>query len=185
MTAFSRQMSFMKTVQVFENQIIHQHELTAFVREVVLPGSSDAPPKIDSRFCLFNLNYKASPIHRWGIFAAENIPARRRVIEYTGQKVDVQEVWRRRFRQHLYIFQINQTSAIDGAIGGSGAEFINHSCQPNLYARVGGGRIFFVSVRQITVGEELTINYNLGEYGTDLPCSCGAKNCRGNLNSKS
>jgi uncharacterized protein len=172
----------MKTVQVFENQIIHQHELTEFVREVVLPGSSDAPPKIDSRFCFFNLNYKASPIHRWGIFAAENIPARRRVIEYTGQQIDVQEVWRRRFRQHLYIFQINQTCVIDGAIGGSGAEFINHSCQPNLITRIKGERIFFVSNRRIAKGEELTLDYNIMTDGEDLPCSCGTKKCRGSIN---
>jgi uncharacterized protein len=174
----------MKTVQVFENQIIHQRELTAFVREVVLPGSSDAPPKIDSRFCFFNLNYKPSPIHRWGIFAAEHIPARRRVIEYTGQKIDAEEVWRRRIRQHLYIFQINQNRAIDGAIGGSGAEFINHSCNPNLYARIGGGRIFFVSLRQIAANEELTLDYNIIADGADLPCVCGAEKCRGTVNQK-
>jgi uncharacterized protein len=174
----------MKTVQVLENQIIHQRELTAFVREVVLPGSSDAPPKIDSRFCFFNLNYKPSPIHRWGIFAAEHIPARRRVIEYTGQKIDAEEVWRRRIRQHLYIFQINRNRAIDGAIGGSGAEFINHSCQPNLITRIVGGRIFFVSLRQIAVGEELTLDYNLKLDNADLPCLCRAAKCRGSLNQK-
>ncbi len=174
----------MKIVKVQENRIIHQPELTAFVREVVLPGSSDAPPKIDTRFCFFDLDFKPSPIHRWGIFAAENIPARRRVIEYTGQKIDVEEVWRRRIREHLYIFRLNQNWAIDGAIGGSGAEFINHSCHPNLYARVGAGQIFFISSRRIAAGEELMLDYNIGNNGADLACSCGAEKCRGIINPK-
>ncbi|MCY7347577.1 MAG: SET domain-containing protein-lysine N-methyltransferase [Pyrinomonadaceae bacterium] len=172
----------MKNTGIFENTIIYQPELTAFVREVVLPGSSNVQPKIDSRFCRFNLKYAHSPIHRWGIFAAEKIPARRRVIEYTGQKIDASEVRRRRFRHHLYIFQLTQNRAVDGAIGGSGAEFINHSCQPNLMTRIVGGRIFFVSNRQIESGEELTLDYNIVMNGTNLPCSCGTEKCRGIIN---
>ena len=158
---------------------VQNPELTAFVREVVMPGSADVVPKIDSRFCRFKLNYKPSPIHRWGIFALENIPARRRVIEYVGQKISAREVWRRRIRQHLYIFWLNQKWAIDGAIGGSGAEFINHRCQPNLSARIAGERIFFVSNRSIKAGEELTLDYNLDDDGADIICSCQAEKCRG------
>lgn len=173
-------MSFMQNIEILH----HKYELTAFVREVVLPGSSEVVPKIDSRFCFFNLNYKPSPIHRWGIFALEDIPARRRVIEYTGQKIDAREVRRRRFREHLYIFRLNQKWAIDGAIGGSGAEFINHSCHPNLMTRIYNGRIFFSSIRSIAAGEELTLDYNIVYDGADLPCSCGAKKCRATINSK-
>ena len=75
------------------------------------------------------------------------------------------------------------TGAIDGTIGGSGAEFINHSCDPNLVTRIGGGRIFFVSCRRISAGEELTLDYNI-TFATDLPCSCGAEKCRGIINQK-
>ncbi len=174
----------MENTKVFENNIINNSELTAFVREVVLPGSSETQPKLDLRFCFFDLKYDRSPIHRWGIFAAEKIPARRRVIEYTGQIIDVEEVWRRRVRQHLYIFRLNQKWAIDGAIGGSGAEFINHSCHPNLVTRIARGRIHFVSNRRITAGEELTLDYNLGNAGADLPCSCGAEECRRSINQR-
>lgn len=94
----------MKNEKVF----IQKPELTAFVREVVLPGCAGALPNLDSGFCFFKLNYNPSPIHRWGVFAAENIPTHRRVIEYTGQKIDVREVWRRRIRQYLYIFWLNK-----------------------------------------------------------------------------
>jgi uncharacterized protein len=175
----------MKTVKVTENRMIQGIELTAFVREVVLPGSSETVPKLDARFCCFKLKFDRSPIHRWGVFAAEKIPARRRVIEYTGQKINAQETWRRRIRRHLYLFRLNRKWVIDGAIGGSGAEFINHSCNPNLYARAGGGRIFFISHRVIATAEELTLDYNIINNGTDLPCTCGAEKCRGIINRNS
>lgn len=164
------------------NGTICHSELTAFVLEVVLPGSIKTEPNLDSRARFFNLEYKRSHIHRWGIFAVEKIPVRRRVIEYTGQKIDIREVWRRRIRGHLYIFWLDKEWAIDGAIGGSGAEFINHSCDPNLEARVSGERIFFISKRSVAAGEELTLDYNLDDDGTDMPCSCGVEQCRGFVN---
>jgi uncharacterized protein len=155
-------------------------ELTAFVREVVLPGGPDAVPSLDARFTRFHLTYGPSSIHRWGIFAGESIPARRRVIQYTGERITSREAWRRRLRQHLYLFWLSPRFAIDGAIGGSGAEFINHSCDPNLYARVARGRIFLVSLRSIAAGEELTLDYHLvGER--QIPCRCGSESCRGRL----
>ena len=174
----------MKIAKDSQNHATFQPDLTAFVREVVLPGSPETVPKLEPQYCLFGLEYDRSAIHRWGIFAAQNIPARRRVIEYTGQKIDVGEVWRRRIREHLYIFWLNENLAIDGGIGGSGAEFINHSCDPNLYTRVVRGRIFFISKQRIARGEELTLNYNLEDDGSDMPCSCGIEMCRGFLNKK-
>ena len=156
-------------------------ELTAFVREAVLPGGPGTIPRLDPRFCHFRLRYGPSPIHRWGIFSEEAIPARRRVIRYTGQRINAREAWRRRFRQHLYLFWLSSRFAIDGAIGGSGAEFINHSCAPNLYARVGRGRIVLVSLRAITAGEELTLDYHLTGDCPEIPCLCGAAACRGRL----
>ncbi len=157
-------------------------EPTAFVREVVLPGSLAAQTKVNLHDCLFDLRYRRSRIHRWGIFAAENIPSRRRVIEYTGQKIEVPEVWRRRIREHLYIFWLNENEAIDGAIGGSGAEFINHSCDPNLYSRIVRGQIFFLSGRRISAGEELTLDYNLGHSGPIIRCLCRKETCKGIVN---
>ena len=156
-------------------------ELTAFVREAVLPGGPGTIPKLDPRFCHFRLRYGPSPIHRWGIFSEEAIPARRRVIRYTGQRISAREAWRRRFRQHLYLFWLSSRFAIDGVIGGSGAEFINHSCAPNLYARVGRGRIVLVSLRAIAAGEELTLDYHLTGDCPEIQCLCGAAACRGRL----
>lgn len=158
-----------------------QPRLTAFVREVLLPDAPDAVPRVDRRACAYALGHAASPIHRWGIFARQDIPARRRVIEYTGQRIDAQEARRRSIRRHLYLFWIDPRRAIDGGIGGSGAEFINHSCEPNLRASLRRGRIFLVSLRPIAAGEELTLDYQIVGEVTDASCRCGAPRCRGSM----
>jgi len=139
-------------------------------------------PHIVVQACAFRLEYRPSPIHRWGIFAVEPIPARRRVIEYTGERINPREMRRRSVRPRIYIFWVSPRVAIDGAIGGSGAEFINHSCAPNLIARTRHGRIHFVSLRPIAAGEELLLDYKVGGDTPLIPCNCGSPQCRGFLN---
>ncbi len=157
-------------------------QLTAFVRQVVLPAGPDKRPHIDVSQCRFRLAYRRSPIHRWGIFAAEPIPARRRVIEYTGERIGLAEARRRSLRHQLYIFLAGKRALIDGAIGGSGAEFINHSCSPNLAARLRRGHIWFVSLRPIEAGEELLLDYQVTGDDPLYPCHCGSPLCRGFMN---
>ena len=157
-------------------------ETTAFVREVVLPGGPDARPGLNPAACYFALHHARSPIHRWGIFASEAIPAGRRVIEYTGERISPQEAARRSLRSQLYLFYLSPTQQIDGAIGGSGAEYINHSCEPNLRAAVSRRRLYLLSLRPIEAGEELLLDYRISSDGPRMPCCCGTDNCRGYLN---
>src|ERR1043165_1122285 len=88
-------------------------------------------PRIDRRKCWFRIEVRPSKIHRWGVFALEPIPARRRVIEYTGEKIDNDEHERRSWKGRLYFFSLNDNWVIDPTTGGSGAEYINHSCDGN------------------------------------------------------
>lgn len=157
-------------------------DITAFVRDVVLPGSASQPPRIAPEACAFRLRVGHSRIHRWGIYAGEDIPARRRVIEYTGQRITMREGWRRRLRPQLYLFRCSACRLIDGGIGGSGAEFINHSCEPNLVARFDHRRVHFLSLRPIAAGEELLLDYHVRGDIDPIPCRCGAPTCRGFLN---
>lgn len=157
-------------------------KLTAFVREVVLPGSTRARPRLNRAACRFRLKAGRSKIHRWGIFAAEEIPPRRRVIEYTGQHIGLKEAFRRRIRPYLYLFRTGLRRYVDGAIGGSGAEYINHSCAPNVIARVRKGRVMLVSLRRIRQGEELLLDYRVTGDVPLLPCRCGSDVCRGHMN---
>ena len=73
-----------------------EDEPTPFVRDVLMPGGPGHVPRIAPAACRFRLRIAASGVHRWGVFAAEDIPVRRRVIEYTGQRIGLREAWRRR-----------------------------------------------------------------------------------------
>jgi len=130
----------------------------------------------------FRLLVAPSPIHRLGVFAAEDIPPRRKVIEYTGERISRRESRRRWDPKRSYLFRLDDYWTIDGAIGGSGAEYINHSCAPNLRTRILKGHILYFSKQRIGEGEELTVDYRYADDLTRMPCSCGAPTCRGTMN---
>ena len=157
-------------------------EVSDFVRTVLMPGRASQRPRIDPEACAFRLRLARSRVHRWGVFAAEDIPARRRIIEYTGERISPREGWRRRFRPQLYLFRCSPRRLIDGGIGGSGAEFINHGCEPNMLARFDHRRVFLSSLRPIAKGEELLLDYHVRGDIDPIPCRCGAAQCRGFLN---
>lgn len=57
------------------------------------------------------------------------------------------------------------------------AEYLNHSCNPNLGIR---GRVLFVALRDIQADEELTFDYSITEddHFWQFKCNCGQKGCR-------
>lgn len=140
-------------------------------------ASAGAMPKIDPRYTRFKLAIRPSRIHRWGVFALEPIPSGVKVIEYTGERIARREAKRRSTRDLHFLFDVDKYWKVDGAVGGSGAERINHCCDPSLEARILRGRIFYFSQRRIRAGEELTIDYRFSEDEERVPCYCGAKNC--------
>ena len=141
-----------------------------------------APPRIDQRHAPFRIFIASSSIHRWGVHAAEDIPANRKVIEYTGERIGRRETKKRLGRKLNYIFALDNYWAIDGGVGGSGAEFINHSCEPNLRSWICKGHILYMSLRPIRQGEELKVDYRYGPYARRVDCKCGAPGCRGAIN---
>jgi SET domain-containing protein len=145
-------------------------------------AGENAGPKLDPRFCVFKLQVAPSKIHRWGVFAGEFIPARRKIIEYTGEKISRRETKRRASGPLNYIFTLNPYWCIDGNVGGSGAQYVNHCCNPNVYAWIIKEHILYMSARDIQPGEELTIDYHFDKDVERVPCHCGAANCRGTIN---
>jgi uncharacterized protein len=141
-------------------------------------------PAIDPDFACFRLEIRKSKIHRWGVYALERIPARRKVIEYTGARINRRETKRRGQGSVTYLFTLDNYWTIDGAEGGSGAEIINHSCDPNLTSCIIKGHILYRSRRDILPGEELTVDYRFSDKVGDVPCRCGSAKCRRTINLK-
>lgn len=141
-------------------------------------------PAINARFACFKLAIRESRIHRFGVYALEPIPPRRKVIEYTGERISRRETKRRGQGSLTYLFTLDDYWTLDGAVGGSGAEIINHSCSPNLRSRIQKGHILYISKRAIRKGEELTVDYRFPEKIERVRCRCGTANCRGTINLK-
>ncbi len=139
-------------------------------------------PVIDPRHTRFALVIRESKIHRRGVYTLERIPARRKVIEYTGERISRRETRRRSQGPLTYLFTLDSYWTIDGAVGGSGAEIINHSCDPNLFTWISRGHILYMSKRVIEPGEELTVDYRFEEDVDPVRCRCGAPSCRGTIN---
>jgi SET domain-containing protein len=138
-------------------------------------------PAIDARFARFKLSIRRSKIHRFGVYAEERIPANRKVIEYTGERLNRFQAKHRDRGTFTYLFAVDAYWTLDGAVGGSGAEIINHSCDPNLISRVMKGHVLYMSLRVIEPGEELIIDYNFSPSSDRTLCACGATNCRGTI----
>ena len=147
-----------------------------------MPPESTNQPRIDPRYARFRMILRKSPIHRYGVYAGETIPKRRKVIEYTGELISRKETKRRGVGPHTYLFTLNDYWAVDGSVGGSGAEYINHSCDPNLQAWIFKDHILYMSKRKIAAGEELTVDYHFSKKIERVPCLCGAATCRGAIN---
>lgn len=146
-------------------------------------------PSINPLFSQYCLQIRKSAIHRFGLFAAERIPCGRKVIEYTGQQISkraflkragkMSQATRKRF---AYLLRVSRFWLVDGAIGGSGAEFSNHAREPNLSPRRVRGHILLFSRGAIRKGEELNWDYRYSKQTETIPCRCGAPGCRGTIN---
>jgi SET domain-containing protein len=145
-----------------------------------MKGSKARPaPVIRAEHCYCALAVKPSRIHRWGIFALEDIARGRKLLEYTGKLVSRREGKRRAESNEIHcLFTVNSYWYIDGAEGGSGAEYMNHCCEPNCESRVVGKRVFYYALKPIPAGAELTLDYHFGKDQERVACSCGAPSCR-------
>ena len=110
------------------------------------------------------LRFGKSPIHAWGVFAAEAIAKDELLVEYRGELVgnavaNKREKLYERQGQDDYQFRIDPVTVCDATRRGSLARFLNHSCGPNCYTKIisheGTKKIMIYAGRDIMVGEEL------------------------------
>jgi uncharacterized protein len=128
----------------------------------------------------FAVDVKPSRIDGRGAFAAESIPARRKIGEIRGESISVREARRRaKTATRIMIVELSDTRAIDASQSVDPLRFTNHSCQPNAVLRIRQGRVEFYAIRDVPAGEELTANYGETHHEGKLRCRCGAKGCVG------
>ena len=129
------------------------------------------------------LSVQRSPINGRGCFATIVFARGRKIAEYTGERIPDLEARRRaRNRRILRICDIDGRWSLDGARGGNGTHYINHSCDPTAYMKTIRGHILFFARRDISPGEEITIDYEQTLHPDSKRCRCKAKNCRGTIN---
>jgi len=107
-----------------------------------------------------------------GIYAAEDIPKEKKLIEYIGPILTENQANQKGGK---YLFKINSRRTIDGSVRYNTARYINHSCRPNCEPIDVSGHIYIYSKRKIKTGEELTYDYGKeywNEYIKPYGCKC-------------
>ena len=139
------------------------------------PGARGNPQK-------FAVAVSPSAIDGQGAFAAEPVPARRKIGEIRGESISVREARRRAAGQaRIMIVELSERRAIDASGSADALRFTNHSCQPNAVLRIRQGRVEFYAMRDVAAGEELTVNYGQTHHEGKLRCRCGTAGCVGRL----
>ena len=130
----------------------------------------------------FAVQVHQSSIDGQGAFAAEPITARRKIGEIRGEAISVKEARRRaKGVARIMIVELSERRAIDASRSADPLRFTNHSCQPNAVLRIRQGRVEFYAMRDVRLGEELTVNYGETHHEGKLRCRCGAPSCVGRL----
>ena len=130
----------------------------------------------------FRVAVGPSTIDGTGAFAAEAIPARRKIGEIRGESISVREARERaRGLARIMIVEVSERRAVDASASADPLRFTNHSCAPNAVLRIRQGRIEIFAMRDVAVGEELTIGYGESHHEGRLACRCGAPRCNGRL----
>ena len=124
---------------------------------------------------------RASGIQGRGLFAAQALPGRRKLGEISGQIVKL-PLARKVIEgaPQIYFIELSRRCALECSEGNQ-FKHLNHSCSPNCYLRVIHRRVEVYTLRRITEGAELTVDYGVTPHKGGMRCACGARRCRGLL----
>ncbi len=147
-----------------------------------LRGAGVEPAGARPPYQKYAVDMRPSPIDGTGAFAAEPIPARRKIGEIRGESISVAEARIRATRsERIMIVEISPRRAIDFSRSSDPMRFTNHSCRPNARLVIRNGRVEFYARHPIGPGEEITVDYGETHHEGRLACRCGAPGCRGAL----
>lgn len=130
----------------------------------------------------YAVDVRPSRIDGQGAFAAEAVPARRKIGEIRGESISVREARRRaRSLARIMIVEVSERRAIDASASTDPLRYTNHSCAPNAVLRIRQGRVEIYALRDIAPGEEICADYGESHHEGRLRCRCGAPGCAGRL----
>jgi hypothetical protein len=113
---------------------------------------------------------RRSHIHGWGLFSKMDVSKDQPIVEYMGEVIrqpvaDIREkAYEISGEGSCYMFRLDLLRIVDATKTGCLARFMNHSCQPNAYAKIvwvdtDAGldkKIVVFANKDISLGEEIT-----------------------------
>lgn len=120
-----------------------------------------------------------------GVFAKKKIKAGTVVGDYLGKVIKITDYDFDRDKAGLYVMFYTDEALIFPDLAKPGIHLINHSCSPNCFMYFYQNHTLFFALRDISIGEELTISYQLAPKENCNPCThvckCGSDNCTGSM----
>ena len=119
-----------------------------------------------------------SGIHGVGVFAARDFAAGETLMALDDSRVvDAEHPLRPELGEYEYHCDYLEGGKV--VLQGFPERHVNSSCDPNAYARRGGGEGVVVARRDIKAGEEITCDYIIDCHGGEVwQCNCGSALCR-------
>lgn len=109
----------------------------------------------------------AGPCKGLGVFATQSAGPGRFVAEYVGELLNLSQLLTRYAGEEpVYVYKLDRSFSIDARDSTHFSRYINHDARPNLHASISKERrrIDFFTVRPVSVGDELTIDYGVSYW---------------------
>lgn len=128
-----------------------------------------------------------SKIHRYGVFAKEDIKRGELIALWGGYIITLDELRKlpKRILDYEYPVQIFENFYLGpkSVKDLDDCEMFNHSCHANAGVK---GQNILVARRKIKAGEEVCFDYETTDtQDLKFTCKCGVKNCRGKIDGSS
>ena len=118
---------------------------------------------------------KSKPGLGHGLFARILFKKGDFIAEYTGVRIPTPYADTLTTR---YLFEVDEKWTVDGSPRTNIARYINHACKPNCEADIFKGKILIHAVKNVALGDELTMDYG-DEYFKEFikPHGCKCATC--------
>jgi SET domain-containing protein len=130
---------------------------------------------------------RKSGLHGMGLFAARDLTAGERLIEYKGRRYGKGKLPDMGDDGVTKFLRLSDGTGIDGS---GWAALANHGCDPNCELREDEEsrlpKAWLYALKDVAKGEELVWDYRLDvasrtEAYADWACACGSEECRGTM----